>query len=74
MNQAIQFTLNLSYHKYLAVYEGHAQYVITQASDGRSIRFPADILKPYLTREGIQGTFVINFTENNKFHSLTKLT
>ena len=73
MNQAIQFTLNLSYQKFLAVYEGHAQYVVTQAIDGRTIRFPADILKPYLTREGIQGSFIINFTENNKFHSIKRL-
>ncbi|HFE39478.1 MAG TPA: DUF2835 family protein [Gammaproteobacteria bacterium] len=72
--QAIQFSIQLNYHQFLAVYQGHAQHVIARAHDGRRLRFPADILKPYLTREGIQGTFVIQYDQNNKFQSLVKLT
>lgn len=73
MSQTIRFSLLLSYDEYSAVYKGHAQHVITQSFDGRTIRFPADILKPYLTRSGIQGTFAIHFDENNKFKSIDKI-
>jgi len=73
MSQTIRFYLTLSYDEYSAVYKGHAQYVITKSFDGRTVRFPADILKPYLTRSGIQGTFEIHFDESNKFKSLEKI-
>lgn len=73
MNRVIHFNLNLSYDKFLHVYKGEAKYVITTANDGRTIRFPAEVLKPYLTREGVHGKFAISFNELNKFQSLEKL-
>lgn len=73
MSQTIRFYLNLSYDEYSAVYKGHAQHVITRSFDGRTVRFPADILKPYLTHSGVQGTFAIHFDDNNKFESLDKV-
>ena len=73
MQQAIQFFLDLSYQEYLAVYKGHAEHVITRSYDGRTIRFPANILKPHLTRKGIHGAFIIKFDSNNKFQALEKL-
>jgi len=73
MSQTLQFHLSLSYDEFSAVYKGHAQHVITQSFDGRTVRFPADILKPYLTRSGIHGTFTIHFDKNNKFKSLEKI-
>lgn len=74
MAQGISFSINLSYDKFLQVYQGHAKHVVTKAYDGRTLQFPAEILKPYLTHSGIQGRFVIYFDENNKFKSLEKLT
>ena len=73
MSQTIQFYLELSYDEFTAVYTGQAKNVITKSFDGRTVRFPADILKPYLTRAGIKGTFNINFDSNHKFTSLEKL-
>jgi len=73
MANGIAFSLNLSYDKYLYVYQGHAKYVVTTAYDGRTVQFPAEILKPYLTHKGVQGHFVIYFDKNNKFKSLEKV-
>jgi len=69
----MQFHLNISYDKYLLVYQGHANSIVATASDGRKIQFPADIVKPYLTRRGIQGFFEITFNRNNKFQSIKKI-
>ena len=70
MARIVKFSLNLSYDKFLYVYKGQAKNVVTKTMDGRTIQFPAEILKPYLTRNGVQGTFLLQFDENNKFKSL----
>ncbi len=73
MSQRMAFYLDLSYEKFFFVYTGKAKYVVAQTDGGRTVRFPANILKPYLTRRGIQGRFMIYFDENNKFKSLEKM-
>lgn len=73
MSQSIPFTIQLSYEKYTAYYKGYAEHVIVTAFDGRKIQFPAEILKPYLTRQGINGTFVIHFDNQNKYQSLERI-
>ena len=73
MSKNIPFSLNLSYDQFISVYTGDAKYVVTRAFDGRNIKFPANILKPYLTRKGIQGNFIIYFDHQHKFKSLEKL-
>jgi len=73
MTKIMQFHLNISYDKYLLVYQGHASKIVATATDGRNIQFPAEIVKPYLTRRGIQGFFEIAFNRNNKFLSLKKI-
>ena len=73
MKRAMQFYLNVSYDKYLLVYQGHAEYIVTKATDGRTIQFPADIVRPYLTRKGVEGFFEIAFDHYNKFQSIKKL-
>lgn len=73
MTNGITFYLNLSYDKFLHVYKGHAKHVVTKANDGRTLQFPAEILKPYLTPSGIQGKFIIYFNDQNKFQSLEKI-
>lgn len=73
MSQSIQFSIKLSYDKYIAFYKGYAQNVLVRSNDGRKIQFPAEILKPYLTREGINGHFIIHFDDRNKYQSLQKI-
>ncbi len=73
MSHSIQFSIKLSYDKYIAFYKGYAQSVLVRANDGRKIQFPAEILKPYLTREGINGHFIIHFDDRNKYQSLQKI-
>lgn len=73
MSQGIPFNINLSYEKFFEVYKGHAKYVVVKAIDGRTLQFPAEILKPYLTHTGIQGRFIIYFDDKNKFKSLEKM-
>jgi len=73
MSHNIQFSIKLSYEKYASFYRGEAQSVLAWANDGRKIQFPAEILKPYLTRDGINGVFIIYFDNQNKYKKLEKI-
>jgi hypothetical protein len=55
------------------LYEGNVRDVSARSIDGLSVRFPANILRPYVTHAGIVGTFTIHFSDENKFHSIEKI-
>ena len=68
----IRFSINLSADTYRLYYAGHAHFIQVQGHDGRSMRFPADKLRPYLSHSGIQGEFELKFDELNKFVSIRR--
>lgn len=43
------------------------------ARSGQSVRFPANILHPYITHVGIYGCFEISFTPQGKFQAIRLL-
>ena len=59
--------------EYLRYYSGGASSVSAIAVDGRRVSFPANILRPYVTHEGIRGRFLIQFDKQNKFQSISRL-
>ncbi|MFT5716549.1 MAG: hypothetical protein ACI9T7_000726 [Oleiphilaceae bacterium] len=59
--------------EWMKIYRGETNLVYARSRDGRSIQFPASILSKYTTYNGIEGSFVINFTDAGKFQSITKL-
>ncbi|MEH6627700.1 MAG: DUF2835 domain-containing protein [Motiliproteus sp.] len=71
--QQITVSLKISPDEYLKHYRGNANFVNARAIDGRSVRFPAKILKPFITREGVCGVFVICFDDEGKFQSIHQL-
>lgn len=72
-SKAIILDLRISSDEYLKLYQGRADSVVTVARDGRTVRFPADILRKFVTRDGIQGSFVIYFDTENRFQSIDRL-
>ncbi|MGZ5601266.1 MAG: DUF2835 domain-containing protein, partial [Methylobacter sp.] len=72
-HQYIRFALNLSYDQYFKVYQGVAKNVSVVADDGRRIAFPAGRIQSFLTKQGINGYFEMEFTPENKFISIKKL-
>lgn len=59
--------------RYLAWYRGQAGRVLMHARDGRSISLPAHHLRPFLSHEGVYGSFVLSFTEDGKLVSLERM-
>ncbi len=71
VGQAIRLHLSIPAHKYLAYYRGDADTVVARADDGRVVHLPASVLRGVLTSEGINGEFILQIDENDKFVSLT---
>lgn len=67
-----EFNLNLSTEEYLQYYEGLAKSVQVRSKCGKTIRFSADKLRPFVLQDGVHGTFIIQMDKNNKFSSLGK--
>ncbi|MET0355299.1 MAG: DUF2835 domain-containing protein [Cellvibrio sp.] len=55
------------------LYEGNVKDVSALSIEGLRVRFPANILRPYVTHAGVIGTFAIHFSDENKFHSIEKI-
>jgi hypothetical protein len=73
MSNPIRFSLNISAERYLSVYQGQASTVSVVAEDGRRVQFPAQALRPFVTRNGIQGRFQLLIDENNRLQGLERL-
>lgn len=69
----IKFTLNIPAHKYKYYYEGAAHHVVATSVDGRNIQFPAHVLRPFVTHNGVAGVFVIHYDEHNRFVGIEKV-
>ena len=71
--KSIIVNLSISTEEFQRLYEGSVKTVFTRSIDGRSIRFPASILRPYVLHNGVQGTFQIDFDAENRFQSIQRL-
>ena len=69
----VRFHLKLSAEKYRQYYAGNVQAVQVVSHDGRRIRFPANVLQPYLTHDGIEGEFIICFDDSYRLVSIEKI-
>jgi len=58
--------LSITADAYRRLYSGDARNVLAYDQEGQKIQFPASSLRPFVTREGIRGTFIIRVDENNK--------
>lgn len=71
--QEIRFRLNLTAAEFLAFYKGTAREVVTKALDGRTVRFPASVLRPYVLHDGVCGVFALRYDDTHKFTELVRI-
>ncbi|TQV80991.1 DUF2835 family protein [Exilibacterium tricleocarpae] len=65
--------LAISAEEYQRLYRGAANAVVARARDGRRVRFPAHILRPFVTHTGIQGSFAITFDADNRYQAVERI-
>lgn len=71
--RSIYVQLNISPEQFQRLYEGIVKTVNARSIDGRSVRFPANILRPFVTHAGVVGTFAIHFSDENRFQGIEKI-
>ncbi len=73
MTRSLIISLAISADDFVRLYQGSATDVIAKASTGETVRFPANILRPHVTREGVHGRFRLSFDEAGKFRSIERV-
>ena len=68
-----EFELYLSAEQFRRYYQGRVNSVQVKTKCGRNVRFNAEILRKYVSQDGVQGNFVLTLDENHKFISLVKM-
>lgn len=73
MNQRLQVVLNIPAHELVHYYEGVVESVVATTTDGRTIKFPASILRSIVQNNGVHGSFELVFNEHFKFVSISRI-
>ena len=73
MYQRLHVVLKIPLHQLLYYYEGEVDVVVAKTTDGRILRFPANILRSVVQSHGVYGKFELVFDENHKFVSITRI-
>ena len=61
-----EFHLRISADQYLDYYRGAARHVLARCATGQTVQFPAGLLQPFVTAEGIHGNFALTCDDNNR--------
>ncbi len=64
--QRYEFHLSISPGRYLDYYRGSAKQVIARCPDGLTLQFPASLLTPFVTTEGIHGDFTLTCDDDHR--------
>ncbi len=67
------FPIHLSQNQFVDYYRGRIQHMVARCADGRTVQFPAALLKRFITPQGIHGNFVLTCDDNNKVIELQRL-
>jgi len=72
MNELI-VDLHISADEYQRLYRGEVASVLARARDGRRVRFPATALRPFVTWQGVKGSFRIVYGSNGKLAGISRV-
>lgn len=70
---SLVFDISIPAQEFLRVYQGTANRVLIRSRTGRTISLPARHLQPFLTRNGISGSFIIEFNAQGQLLDLRRL-
>jgi hypothetical protein len=62
--------LNIPTAELLRYYRGAASVVVTADRYGRSIRFPASALRPFVSSAGVHGRFLLCVDDHNRLQQI----
>jgi hypothetical protein len=72
-SKKVLVSLSIPADEYLRVYQGAAKKVSAIDHHGRRISFPVNILQPFVSHDGVIGTFAIYFDVDNRFTGIDRI-
>jgi hypothetical protein len=69
----LEFSLAISADQLERYYRGRVREVLAYTYDGRRVRFPLSLLRPFVSRQGVQGHFRIFFDQSMRCQRLEKI-
>lgn len=69
----VVFRLAIPADTWLAYYRGAARDVVARAEDGRTVRFPARLLRPFVGHDGVHGAFRLRYDAAGHCVDLSRL-
>ncbi len=70
---SVQFSLHIQASEVERYYRGSARSILVKSSNGLKVRFPANLILPYIARDGVNGQFILRYDKNGKALSLQRL-
>ncbi len=64
--------IDIGADEYVRVYAGSARDVLATTTDGRTVRFPANILRPFVSHDGVRGRFEISYDSTGRFQNIRR--
>ncbi|GJQ60031.1 MAG: DUF2835 family protein [Candidatus Scalindua sp. AMX11] len=72
-HKRFQFSLHITPEDYVTYYEGVTTSVLVRTYCGKKVKFPASVLRQYVTQNGIRGIFEMEVDQNSKLVSVHKV-
>ena len=69
----ISLSLQLTSRQVEEYYLGRARHVVAKAADGRIIQLPIKVLHAFISKQGIQGDFLVTTDDENRFVKIAPL-
>ena len=69
----ISLSLQLTSRQVEEYYRGRARHMVAEAADGRIIQLPIKVLHPFISKQGIQGDFLVTTDDENRFVKIAPL-
>lgn len=73
MSERLRFRLHIPPDELARFYQGAASSVIARAEDGRNVQFPANALRPFVTRSGVHGRFELELGAGQRLRALRRI-
>ena len=67
---ALVIHLNFSSTQVMGYYRGQVRSIRARATNGQTVQFPASALQKFILKDGVHGSFRIEFDEHYKFIGL----
>lgn len=59
--------------QYQTMYAGQARNVVAHSLDGRKVQLPLSAFQRFITHQGIDGIFDVEFDDKNKLVAITRI-